>query len=191
MREVSKWTVKLGALGAVAALFLVACGDDGGGGGSALPDSTDPADLEELVEDATPTTEAADSESSDTESTAPTDACELLTVDEVAAVMGEATATPSNGPSDGGGAGCTWTGPDGIKTIYLVAWPSTDYYSPDQLGLETVPVSGLGDEAVYSDAGKFVLWTQDDRAFQLQAPWADSPTQDDMVGLAQSVSGRV
>jgi hypothetical protein len=185
-------SMKILAPFAVAALVaLAACGDDGGSSNVAEEQA---ADLEELVDEATPATEAEDtdagSESAETEGSS-SDACSLLTVDEVAAVMGESTATTSDGPNDGGGSGCTWTGPDGIKTIYLVAWPSTDFYAPDQLGLETAPVSGLGDEAVYSDAGKFVLWIQDDRAFQLQAPWADSPTQDDMVGLAQSVSGRV
>lgn len=176
---------------AAAVLVLAACGDDGGSSNAA---EVQAEDLENLVEEATPTSEApadgGDTESSETESSSGGDACSFLTVDEVAAVMGESTATTTDGPSDGGGAGCTWTGPDGIKTIYIVEWPSTDFYAPDQLGVETVPVSGLGDEAVYSDLGKFVLWTQDGRAYQLQAQWAESPTQDDMVGLAQAASGR-
>ena len=80
-----------------------------------------------------------------------TDACSLLTATQVSAVLGGPVATTTPDPKKL----CIWSpgGAPGPKTVTLSFWNPTAFPSPKTAllpGVVFIPVSGLGDQAVYT-----------------------------------------
>jgi hypothetical protein len=81
----------------------------------------------------------------------PADACSLLTAAQVSAVLGGPVATTTPDPKKL----CIWSpgGVPGPKTVTLSFWDPTAFPSPKTAllpGAVLTPVSGLGDQAVYT-----------------------------------------
>ena len=97
----------------------------------------------------------------------PTDACSLLTGAQVSAVLGGPVATFTPDPKKL----CIWSpgGKPGPKTVTVTFWEPTAFPSPKTAllpGAVLIPVSGLGDQAVYTgvqnagESGAFKLFVK-------------------------------
>ena len=138
------------ATAVVAALALSGCGGDDGDG-----DSDDPVDTSSQLTDPAVTDDATD-ESTDGGASVPSDACELITPDEVAGVL--QTANPDESEFSvttinevlGEQAHCaySWTSDFSEGQFDLYVFPESLYFDP---GTEQVPLEGIGDEAFEQD----------------------------------------
>lgn len=124
----------------IALLGLSACGDDGDGGSADDPvDTSTPAETEE------PTTD-------DGGEPAVTDACGLITADEVVAVLQTARpddsgfAVTPEGTVEGEGSRCvySWTSDFAEGAFDVSVFPESLFFDS---GIEKTPLPGIGDEA--------------------------------------------
>lgn len=199
-----------------ACLALAACG----GGASPAPATTDPgggAGAATAPADATavPATPAAgDPATAAPAAAGPVDACALLTTDEVATLVADATAEPSS--SDGGPISsytCTWNAAtsNGMIPVSLAVTASPGFLTGSGSTPEFVKamikaegsnaenngsvVDGLGDAASVTSMVKFdstVQFLDGDTLVQVVLTAEDAPTkQDAVVTLARAVEGRL
>jgi hypothetical protein len=130
------------------------------------------------------------------------DPCALLTVAEIAAAMGEATATAHARPApaaEGDEAKmCNWDGPKPAagklempKAIALTVWRGKEYYAPEKRDIDVHPVSGLGDKAALTGS-KGIMWLQGDMTLQLQfVSLSDAEPRAQLESLARKAAARI
>lgn len=143
------------ALVAAVALPLAACGGDDG-------DEDGADDTVEAVPDAAP-----DSPSTDVTVAVPDDPCALLSDESVASIAGGPTdpevRDSAYGDDFGPSVRCSWTNDDFLPPVEVTVTGNREVFDyarglvEDLGGIESEPVSGIGDDAFTFDEGSGVL----------------------------------
>jgi hypothetical protein len=133
--------------------------------------NTDDANTDDANTDDANADNASDGGTDEGSAGGATDACALLTTEEVAAAMGMEVNDGTDAGTGDGSSECTWESKtDGVPTILTVVIHAGVSYEQSKKGFQsTEPVSGVGDEAFFGTGLNTLMMRKGDSVVQFVA----------------------